>query len=385
MLVSQTGSWMQMLGQQWLVLQLTDSALWLGIVGFCSSIPVLFLSMFAGALADRMNKRHLIIITQAAAMVQALVLAILTSTGLVQTWHVVICALALGVINSFDRPARQSFVVELVGKEDLANAIALNSMIFNGSRIFGPSLAGILIAIPRVGPAGAFWVNAISFLAVIASLLYMDHRPGPTVARSQSMRANIVEGLRYARTSPTVSTLLLLATITSVFGMSYNTMMPIMARDVLKVGAAGQGVMMTCVGAGAMLGLLALASFGSAVRKGRIFIASNLLFPPMLLIVAFSRSFPLTLAALLVMGGAIMVQNATTNTLLQTEVPDHLRGRVMGLYNVTFNGMMPFGSLQTGIVANAFGAPIALAVGGIVLFSRALWLTARAKHIRDLA
>ena len=384
MLVSQTGSWMQMLGQQWLVLQLTDSALWLGIIGFCSSIPVLLFSVYAGALADRMNKRHLIIITQAAAMMQALVLAILTSTGLVQTWHVVLCALALGIINAFDRPTRQSFVVELVGREDLPNAIALNSMIFNGSRIFGPSLAGILIAIPRIGPAGAFWVNAVSFLAVLASLFIMDHKPGPVTDYGRSMRANIVEGVRYARANSTISTLMFMATITSIFGMSYNTMMPIMARDVLHVGAAGQGVMMTFVGVGAVIGLLAMASFSNVVPTGKIFVGANLLFPPMLLLFALSRSFPLTLAALLVLGGALMVQNAATNTLLQTAVPDQLRGRVMGLYNVTFNGMMPFGSLQTGIVADGFGAPVALAVGAVVCLTRAAWLALHTSHLRDL-
>jgi len=384
MLVSQTGSWMQTLGQQWLVLQLTNSALWLGIIGFCSSVPVLIFSMYAGALADRMNKRHLIMITQTAAMLQALVLAILTSTGLVQTWHVVLCALGLGVINAFDRPARQSFVVELVGREDLPNAIALNSMIFNGSRIFGPSLAGILVAIPQVGPAGAFWINAVSFLAVLASLAIMDHKPGPLTDRGRSMRANIAEGFQYARSSSLISTLMVMATITSIFGMSYNTMMPIMARDVLKVGAAGQGVMMTCVGIGAVIGLLAMASVSSIVPTGKVFVGSNLLWPPMLLLVGLSRSFPLTLAALLVLGGALMVQNAATNTLLQTAVPDKLRGRVMGLYNVTFNGMMPFGSLQTGIVADAFGAPVALAVGGVICLVRALWLTLRAPHLREL-
>ncbi len=384
MLVSQTGTWMQSIGQQWLILQLTDSALWLGVIGFCSAIPVFFLSLFAGALADRVNKRHLIIITQAAAMLQALVLAILTSTGRVQIWHVVACALALGVINAFDRPARQSFVVEIVGKEDLPNAIALNSMIFNASRIFGPSVAGILIAVPQIGPAGAFWLNAISFLAVLVGLLMMDHRPGPATARRSSVRDNLAEGLSYARTSATVWTLMLMASITSIFGMSYATMMPLMARDVLKVGSAGQGLMMTCVGAGAVISSLVLASTAGRARKGMVFLGSNLLFPPMLLLFAFSRSFPLTLAVLVVMGFAMMVQNTMTNTLLQTEVPDRLRGRVMGLYNVTFNGMSPLGSLQSGVVANAFGAPIALAVGGVICLSRAIWLALRMPHIRNL-
>lgn len=383
MIISQTGSWMQVLGQQWLVLQLTNSPLWLGVIGFCSSIPVLLFSMVAGVVCDRVNKRHLILLTQIAATIQALVLAILTSTGKVQIWHVAACALALGTINAFDRPARQTFVVELVGKDDLVNAIALNSTIFNGSRIFGPAIAGIMIAIPQIGPAGAFYINAISFVAVIIGLLMMDHKPPQAPVRSQSVRTDIVEGLSYARTNSLVYTLMLMASITSVFGMSYNTMMPIMAKDVLKVGASGQGVMMTCVGVGALVGSLALASFSNTRRKGMIFLGANLLFPPTLIVFALSRSFPLTLVTLLVLGFAMIVQNAMTNTLLQTEVPDHLRGRVMGLYNLTFNGMTPFGSLQAGVVANAFGAPAALLVGGIVCFSRSL-LMARSTMLRKL-
>lgn len=384
MVISQTGTWMQSLAQQWLVLQLTDSALWLGIIGFCSSIPILLFSLFGGVVADRINKRNLVIITQVAAMIQALALAVLTSTGRVQIWHVVAAALSLGVINAFDRPARQTLVVDLVGKEDLANAVALNSTIFNGSRIFGPSLAGILIAIPQIGIAGAFYINGLSFVAVIASLFMMNVPQGVGQGRGRSLRADISEGLSYARADSMVSSLMLTATVTSIFGMSYASMLPIFAKNVLKVGATGQGLMMTCVGVGALLGSLLIATFAGSGRNGMIWTVGNLLFPLMALIVAASRSFPLTLAALAVLGFGMIIQNATTQTLLQTTVPDSLRGRVMGLYNVTFSGMTPFGSLQVGAVADSFGAPVAVGIGGIVCLARALWLLVRAPQIRRL-
>ena len=269
-------------------------------------------------LSTASNKRHLILITQTAATVQALVLAILTSTGLVQIWHVAVCALALGVINAFDRPCRQTFVVELVGKEDLPNAIALNSTIFNGSRIFGPSLAGILIAIPQIGPAGAFYINAISFLAVIVGLLMMDHKPRPLTAHGQfdaaptSSRAEL-RPHQFHRLHA------------HVHGEHHQHLRHVVRHHDADHGAgcaeggrgrAGRDDDLRRHGRWSWS--LALASFSGMERKGMIFLGANLLFPPTLIIVALSRSFPLTLAALLVLGFAMIVQNATTNTLLQT-------------------------------------------------------------------
>ena len=384
MIISQTGTWMQSLGQQWLVLSLTNSALWLGVIAFCSSIPILLFSMLGGVVADRVNKRYFLMFTQGAAALQALVLAVLTSSGRVQVWQVVICALALGTINAFDTPARQAFVVDLVGKEDLANAIALNSSIFNGSRIFGPAIAGILVAIPQIGPAGAFYLNSLSFLAVIFSLMLMDVKPKASVARLQSIRANLTEGLSYARTHSIVASLMLTASVTSIFGVSYGSMLPIFAQNVLHVGSTGQGIMMTCVGIGAVVGSLTVATLSSTHRKGVIWTVGNLLFPPMLIVLAISRSFPLTLTCLLVLGFGLIVQNSMTNTLLQTSSPDALRGRVMGLYNLTFQGMTPFGSLLAGIIATLFSAPVAVGFGGLMCLSRALWLLVRHPELRKL-
>jgi predicted MFS family arabinose efflux permease len=383
MVISQTGTWMQTLAQQWLVLQLTNSPLWLGIVGFCSAIPILVFSLFGGAVADRVDKRKLIIATQTAAMIQALVLAVLTHSGRIQIWHVVLAALVLGTINAFDRPARQTFVADLVSREDLANAIALNSTMFNASRIFGPSLAGILIAVPQIGIAGAFFINGLSFIAVIIGLVMIDVKPSRLGRSSQTLRANLLEGLAYARTHGTVSSLMVTATVTSIFGMSYTSLLPIFARD-MGVGAGGQGLMMTCVGIGALIGALAVASVAGAGRNGVIWTAGNLIFPLMMILVAVSTSFPFTLLCLAVLGFGLITQNAMTQTLLQTTSPDSLRGRVMGLYNIAFGGMTPFGALQAGIVANAFGATVAIALGGAVCLSRALWLLVRAPAIRRL-
>jgi MFS family permease len=384
MIVSQAGTWMQSLGQQWLVLSLTNSALWLGIVAFCTSIPVLLLTMFGGVVADRVNKRYFLMCTQSAAALQAVVLGFLTSSGRVQVWQVVACALALGTINAFDVPARQAFVVDMVGKEDLANAIALNSSIFNGARIFGPAIAGVLIAVPQVGMAGVFYLNGITFLALIFGLVLMDVKAEASVARLQSIRANLTEGLGFARQERTVGLLMLTASVTSIFGVSYGSMLPIFAENVLHVGSEGQGIMMTFIGIGAVIGSLAVATVASTARKGRIWTIGSLIFPPSLIILAISRSFPLTLAGLFMVGFGLIVQNAMTNTLLQTSSPDALRGRVMGLYNLTFQGMTPFGSLQVGVVANAFGAPLAVGIGGLLCLSRSLWVLLRHPEVRKL-
>ena len=383
MVISQTGTWMQSLAQQWLVLQLTGSALWLGIVGFCSAIPILVFSLFGGAVADRVDKKRLIIVTQTAAMIQAFVLAALTHSGHIQIWHVVLAALVLGTINAFDRPARQSFVPELVPKEDLANAVALNATMFNGSRVFGPSLAGILIAIPQIGIAGAFLINGLSFIAVIIGMLMINVKSSPLRRSSQTLRANVLEGLAYARGQSMVASLMVTATVTSIFGMSYASLLPIFALN-MGVGAGGQGLMMTCVGIGALIGALVVASVAGAKRNGVVWTAGNLLFPLMMILLAISPSFPFALVCLTVLGFGLIIQNATTQTLLQTTSPDALRGRVMGLYNISFGGMMPFGALQAGIMANAFGAAVAVALGGAICLSRALWLLVRAPEIRKL-
>jgi MFS family permease len=299
-------------------------------------------------------------------MLLAFALGILTITELVQIWHVLFIATSLGVVNAFDTPARQAFTVELVGREDLANAIALNSSMFNGARIIGPAIAGVIISIPQIGLGGAFLLNGVSFLAVIAGLLAI-RVPRPThLAIGGDPLRGMTAGLRYLHRRRDLSTIMLLIMIVSIFGFSYTTLLPIFARDVLHIGAAGQGAMMTTVGAGALLAALSLASQGRQGKKGLRFTIGNTLLPLMLLVLAVSRWVPLSFAAIFVVGWAFITQNATSNTLIQTNVPDHLRGRVMSVWTITVMGMTPFGSLWAGTLASAIGAPAALAVGAMV-------------------
>jgi len=380
-LFSLTGTWMQNVAQGWLVYRLTDSPLALGLVGFVGSLPILLFSLFGGVIADRLHKRNLLLATQTAAMLQALILATLTVTGLIQVWQIIVLALLLGTVHAFDTPARQAFVIELVGKEDLMNAIALNSSVFNATRIIGPAIAGVLISL--IGEAGAFYINAFSFLATIAALLLMrveavNHSDGETVWR------NLIAGLRYIKQTPIVRTLLSLIAVSSLFGMSAVALMPVFAKDILQVGPTGLGFLTAAIGGGALSGALTLASLGNFQRKGLLLSIGNLAFPSMLLLFALSRSFALSLLFLIGGGWGLITQNALTNTLLQTSVPDHLRGRVMSVYALMFLGMMPLGNLQAGVVAEHLGAPVAVVLGASVVGGYALWVFLKRPQVRQL-
>jgi MFS family permease len=381
-LVSLTGTWMQTVAQSWLVFQLTNSAFLLGLTGFIGSLPILLLSLWGGVVADRVHKRNLLVATQTTAMLQAFLLAFLTWSGKVRVEHVLIMAAILGVVNAFDAPARQAFTIEMVGKEDLMNAIALGSTLFNAARILGPAIAGVLLAV--IGTAGCFTLNGVSFLAVIAGLLAMRLPSSPRAATSESALQNLKEGLAYVRSNSTVLSLLALVGTTSLFGMSYVTLMPIFARDVLKMGAQGLGFLTAAAGIGALVGALTLASLGRFRRKGLLLTAGNLLFPAAMAAFAFSRSFPLSLLCLVVAGWAMVAQNATANTLVQTTVPDHLRGRVMSVYTMLFMGMMPFGNLQAGTIASRFGAPFAVGLGAAICALAALLILWRLPQLRRL-
>lgn len=381
-MISLIGTWMQNVAQSWLVYLLTGSPFALGLVSFAGSLPVLLCSLPAGVVADRVGKRNLIVAMQTAAMIQAFMLSFLTWTGIVQIWHVALLAFGLGTISSFDMPARQAFVIEMVGKEDLMNAIALNSAIFNGARIVGPAIAGILVA--SLGVAPSFFLNGLSFLAVIAGLLLMDVQSRPVAHTGASMRQNIAEGLNYLRSNTTVRTLTTLVAVASIFGMPYAMLMPAFAADVLHVDASGLGFLSAAVGLGALAGAFALASLAGTRRKGLLLTAGNLLFPAMLLLFAASRSFLLSLAILVGVGWAFITQNATVNSLIQSIVPDYLRGRVMSVYTLMFVGMIPVGSLQAGVVAQRFGAPFAVGLGAAIALGYSLWVLWRHPEVRKL-
>jgi len=382
-LTSLIGTWMQNMAQPWLVYQMTGSPLYLGIVSFATAVPVLLLSLWAGVFIDRMPKRKLLLITQILASGQAVLLALDVFLGWVQPWHIVIFAFLLGTVNAFDAPTRQSFVIEMVGREDLQNAIGLNSAIFQLSRIIGPTVAGILLAV--VGPAWCFSLNGVSKIAVIAGLWLMNVKPIVAAQNNANPLAQMREGLSFIRRNQVMLTLLAMVAVTNVFAFGYSALLPAFARDVLKQGPEGLGLLSAAIGAGALVGALTVASLGSFQHKGLLLTFGNVLFPAMVLLFAWSSLFPLSMLILVFAGLCIMIQNAMTNTLIQATVPDSLRGRVMSVYMLVFQGFFPIGSLMAGSIAESFGVPIGASFGAaIALMAGLIWLW-RAPYVRRLA
>jgi MFS family permease len=352
-LISVAGTWMQIVAQAWLVYQLSHSELMLGVVGFAAAIPALLVSPWAGVVVDRVNKRNLIVVTQVVAMVLAFVLAALTFAGIVQVWHIVVLAVLLGLVNAFDGPARQSFVVEMVGRADLPNAIALNSMIFNGARVIGPALGGILLA--TVGTAWCFFINGVSFLAVIVCLLLMRLTPRTRVLEIGSPWTDFKHGLHYVFVRREIFALLALALIFSVFGISYTTILPAFVNQVLDAGATGYGLLNAFIGMGAVGGALIMARYGDRGGRGRRLARVTVAYPLVLAAFAFNTHFGLALLLAFGLGVGYMLTFTSINTLLQTNVDDQMRGRVMGLYTLTFFGFAPFGNLAIGSLAERWG------------------------------
>ena len=373
-LISLIGTWMQTVAQSWLVYRLTGSSVLLGTVAFASQIPVFLLAPIGGTRADRHNRHRIVIATQAASMALAFVLAVLTLAGWVQVWHIAVMGALLGVVNAFDIPARQSFLVEMVGKEDLMNAIALNSSMFNGARVLGPAVAGILVA--SIGEGWCFLLNSVSYLAVIAGLLMMRLGPRRSPDRTVSPLESVIEGFRYVRRTAPIRTLLMLVGLVSLVGMPYTVLMPLFADAILHGGARGLGTLMGATGVGALLGALTLANRTGLRGLGSWAGMAAAGFGINLMLFSFSRWFWLSALLLVATGFCMMLQMACTNTLLQSMVPDRLRGRVMALYSMMFMGMAPFGALFAGLVASRLGAPLTVAMGGAVcLLGAALFAT----------
>jgi MFS family permease len=360
--VSQIGTWMQSVAQSWLVLELTNSPFRLGLVGTLQFTPMLLLSFFAGVLADRLPKRRLLVVTQSVMAVQALSLAALVASGHVQYWHVTVMATVYGLANTMDIPARQAFVVEMVGKDSLVSAIALNSALFNSARVIGPALAGLAIA--RWGTSTAFAVNAVSFLAVIGALLVLHTEGTPRGASGRRVRSEIAEGVAYALHTPRIVLVLGLVLVVSVFLFNNNVMVPLFARQGMGLDAHGFGLLMAALGVGAVAGALALAALG----RGRPAIRS-LLIPAAVLAVttgalAQVTRFGVAAALLAVMGFCGILVMAGANTSHQLTVPDELRGRIMSLHMLVFAGMAPFGAFTIGTLAERFGIRTTLGVTG---------------------
>ena len=359
----------------WLALQLTHSGLLVGLVLAAQFTPVLLGGQFGGVIADRYRKRSVLLATQSLFMVPSFTLFVVSSSGHAQYWMVVIAALAVGTINLFDVPARQSFIVEMVGKQDLMNAIALNSSVFNGAAVVGPSVAGVLIAV--VGVPLCFLANSLSYLGAVAALLLM--RDLPALARDhadQPWLARLLQGISYAQREPVVGMLLLLVAVFSLFAMNRLTLIPLFADQVLYVGAQGFGFLVGAMGLGAMTGALMLAFFPQLGADPRRQLWMAAIWVAALLEFSISRVFLISLVTLFVAGYAQISFLAATNNRIQTIAPDHLRGRVMGLYGQALIGVGPLGATQAGLLATLFGAPWAMAIGAAVAGSvvLAVWL-----------
>lgn len=359
--VSLIGFWMQAIAQSWLVYKLTDSPLLLGLVGFCAQAPVFFISPFAGVAADRIHRRSLLLVTQSLMMTFAFVLAILTLTGVVHVWHIMLIAVCAGSANAFDIPTRQSFTVEMVGRADLPRAIALNSVMFNAARLIGPAAAGVIVGV--IGEGWCFALNGISYFAVLASLLMMQVERQPPRPPSHPLH-DLKDGFRYVSTHGPIRTGLLLLAASSFFGASYLTLMPVFARDILHGGSESLGFLMGGVGAGALLGALALNRMPQHLMPYMPQIAAAA-FGLFLIVFSQSTIFWLSLILLIPAGFGLMVQGISTNTLVQTQTSDVMRGRVLAYYVMAFMGMMPFGALVAGWVSHQVGVPETVALGGL--------------------
>jgi MFS family permease len=381
--LSLIGTWMQRLAVGWLAYKLKNSALILGVVAFSGQIPALFLTPFGGVAADSYNKHRILIITQALAMVQALVLAALVMNGNITIWYLMVLNICLGIINALDMPTRQAFLIEMIdNEEDLSNAIALNSSMVNFARLAGPTLAGFIVA--ALGEGMCFLINAISYLAVLASLLMMRTVPKISPKKASAWQ-QLKKGLAYSFGFAPIRYIVLLLSLVSLTAVPYMVLMPVFARDILQGGPETLGFLMGSAGVGALIGAVYLASRKSVLGLGRIIVAATILFGAALVAFSFSRTIWLSQGLILFVGMGMMIHMAASNTVLQTIVTDEMRGRVMSLYATAFMGVAPFGSLLAGGLAQKIGAPETLIIGGTICMATAAAFAYKLPAIRKLA
>ena len=382
-IISLIGTWMESVAQSWLVYRMTGSAALLGFVAFAGQVPVFLLAPIGGAVADRYSRHRILLITQTASMLLALILAALTLSHSVRIWHIYLLAALLGVVNAFDIPTRQAFTSDLVGKEDLMNAIALNSSTFNAARMVGPAIAGIIVAV--VGEGWCFLINGVSYLAVIASLLKMQLKRPSRAPLLRSALFHLMEGFHYVGRTGPIRALLLLLGLVSLAVMPYAVLMPIFADKILHGGPSGLGLLMAASGVGALVGALSLAWHQGLRGLGRWITLSTIGFGASLILFSISHSFWLSVFLLIPVGFFMMVGMAASNTLIQAMAPDHLRGRVMAVYSMMFMGMAPLGALLAGLLAERLGAPIAIALGGAACIAGGWLFGRRLPALRDKA
>lgn len=379
--LSLIGTWMQQIAMSWLVYRMTNSVFLLGLIGFTGQFPTVIFGSFAGVYADRLNRRNLLIATQTFAMLQAFLLAFLTLTGSVAVWHLIVLSIILGTVNAVDVPVRQSFVIDMVeNKSDLGNAIALNSFMFNGARLVGPSIAGLLIA--YVGEGVCFLVNGISFFAIILALMAMRTTQKVRQQSSDAVLHELKEGFQYAAGFAPIRYIILLVGLLSLLSMPYIVLMPVFARDILHGGSHTLGFLMGASGIGALAGALYLASRKSVIGLARLITISTCVFGCGLIAFSFSRYLPLSLCLMLVTGFGMILSMASCNTIVQTVVDEDKRGRVMSFYAIAFVGMAPFGSLIGGSIAHNIGAPLTLTLCGVSSIVGAIFFYNRLPEIR---
>jgi MFS family permease len=381
-LVSLVGTWMQSTAQGYLVFELTLNPAYLGYVGFAAGVPSWLLTLYGGVIADRMPRRTLLITTQVSMMILAFILAGLTFAGLVQAWHVVIFAFLLGTANAFDAPARQAFVPELVGREDMTNAIALNSTMFNSATAVGPAVAGVTYAL--FGPAWCFTINGITFLAVIAALALMRLKPFVPPKQRESAAKDIAEGLRYVRANSIIMVIIGGLGFGALFGFGFITLMPAWAVTVLGGDVTTNGLMQSARGVGAMLGALMIASLGAFNYRGKLLTFGSFVFPILLLVYSQVRVIPLSLLLLVGVGWGFMLFINLSNALIQTTVPDELRGRVMSIFTLSFFGLFPIGSLMAGQAAARIGEQPTVLISALIMLSFAVFVYLRFPQLRRM-
>jgi MFS family permease len=379
--ISNTGSWMQIVGQGWLILQLTDSPFYLGLVGLVRAVPTILLSMIGGVLADRFDRRLLLLITQSVIMVAAFVLAILTLVDAITVWQILLITFISAVFFAVDNPTRQALVPDLVGRERVTSAIGLNAAAWNAAAIVGPSVAGVLIA--TISIAGAFLLNAISFVPVLLAILVMP-KLEKKARRPQSMLAQLADGMRYIGGRRAVWGILLLIAVPSIFARPYVQMMPVFARDVLGLGASGYGVLMAASGVGALAGALLTASLGGSAQRGRLLLVVTAALGAALIGFSWSHWLIPSIALVVAVGGTATLMMSLANSLLQSVIAEEVRGRVMSVYTLIAGGFMPLGSMVLGSAGTAIGVPLAVGIGGAITIATAAFCARRISELRSL-
>jgi MFS family permease len=381
-IISNSGAWMQIVAQGWLVYDLTDSPFYLGVVGMARAVPMIVLPPMGGVIADRMPRLKLLKVTQTAMFLNALVLAVLVHADAIEIWQIVAIAFLSGTLNSFDQPSRQALLPDLVRREDLAKAVALYSSAWQGAALFGPTLAGVMIA--AVGLAGAFYANAFGYFGVIAALFLMRGVPERSTEPSgKGLTDDLVAGLRYVKATRLILALILLSAATNVFGRSYQQLLPVFARDVFDEGSFGLGLMMSAPGAGTLAAAGALAVLADVQRKGVLFLSAMVLFSFTLVLFTLNRDFAIGIGLLFLVGVTSILFSSMMTTMLQLRAAPEMRGRVMSLVTVTMQGLAPLGGLITGSVATAIGTPEAVALSAAMVALVAALAAAAVPEIRD--